>query len=390
MPEGVDSAASAFQRAIDPSTGTAPVQPRDQAGKFVSVTERPEPMFRVRTIEGDPDTGDTSDGGDDPRLVNREREIADGRIDERAERQERADAVQRDAERNRAATDDEHQAAAAEQGEPESDAAGDDEGAAEADAEDAEDEGPQYEITVDGEPQVVSFNELRSGYIREATFHSRMNKVAQHRQAVDQEATRVGQLRDIYVTGLQYLDEDIRGLMPPEPNWDEEYAKDPLAARRKQKQFQELAGKLYQIRQNRAWAIQNAREEQDRQSARYAIDQFTQFVEDHRKLIKDESSLHRIIGGMRKTALAEGFSEQEVAGVYDKRMLNVLLKAYLYDRGMAVQPQAVIPGRGKALIPGSATPIGNAGRRNIDEAQRQLARTGKLEDATGVFLRLLR
>ena len=93
---------------------------------------------------------------------------------------------------------------------------------------------------------------------------------------------------------------------------------------------------------------------------------------------------------MRQTALAEGFSEQEVAGVYDKRMLNVLLKAYLYDRGMAVRPQAALPGPGRALAPGAATPIGNATRRNVDEAQRRLARTGKLEDAEGVFLRLLR
>jgi hypothetical protein len=94
---------------------------------------------------------------------------------------------------------------------------------------------------------------------------------------------------------------------------------------------------------------------------------------------------------MRKTALAEGFSEPEVAGVYDKRMLNVLLKAWLYDQGMAVRPQAVLPGHGKALAPGSARPmIGSAGRRNVDEASKQLARTGKLEDATVYFQRLLR
>ena len=139
--------------------------------------------------------------------------------------------------------------------------------------------------------------------------------------------------------------------------------------------------------------MQNAREEHDRASAKYAVEQFTQFVEDHRKLIKDEPSLQRVIGGMRKTALAEGFAEHEVAGVYDKRMLNVLLKAWLYDQGMAVKPQAqaALPGPGKALAPGSARPLnGSAGRRNVDEAQRQFARTGRMEDATAYFQRLLR
>ncbi len=93
---------------------------------------------------------------------------------------------------------------------------------------------------------------------------------------------------------------------------------------------------------------------------------------------------------MRKLLLGENFVEQEVAGVYDKRMLNVVLKAYLYDRGTAVRPQAALPGPGKTLVPGSARPIGSAGRRNIDEAQRQLARSGRLEDAETVFERLLR
>ena len=149
--------------------------------------------------------------------------------------------------------------------------------------------------------------------------------------------------------------------------------------------FQAFHNKLAQIRSNRNWAIQNAREEQDRASAKYAVEQFTQFVDDHKKLIKDEPSLQRVVGGMRKTALNEGFLEHEVAGVYDKRMLNVLFKAWMYDQGMAVRPQAALPSPGKSLVPGSARPLnGSAGRRNIDEASKQLARTGKLEDAEGI------
>jgi hypothetical protein len=219
-----------------------------------------------------------------------------------------------------------------------------------------------------------------------------LNKVNEHKQVVDQENQRVSQMRDLYINGLQNLDEDIRGVTPPEPNWDEEYAKDPQLARRRQKQFQEIYNKLHQIRSNRAWAMQNRQEEQDRASAKYAVEQFTQFVQDHAKLIKDEPSLQRVIGGMRKTALAEGFNEMEVAGVYDKRMLRVLLKAWLYDQGMAVRPQAALPGpSGKSLAPGSARPLsGSAGRRNVDEAQRQLARSGRMEDAETYFHRLLR
>jgi hypothetical protein len=93
---------------------------------------------------------------------------------------------------------------------------------------------------------------------------------------------------------------------------------------------------------------------------------------------------------MRRTAMAAGFSEGEVATVYDPRMLTVLLKASKYDRMMATRPKAVIPGKGKTLTPGAATPLSGNGRRSgLDDSQRQLARSGKLSDAVDVFRRLL-
>ena len=405
MPEGIDQAASAFERAIDPSPRQdAPTPARDQRGQFTQVAEKPAPLFEMRIVEGDPDTGDTRDAGDDPRLRQRERDIADGRFDERqdvrSERQSRQAPAETEREsrerslaesgeeRGRTEPDDGHAGADDEPEDVDAQAAGDEAGEG---AEDDIDEDAQFEITVDGAPQTVSLGELRDGYIRTATFHSRLNKVNEHRQAVEQENTRVSQMRDLYINGLSALDHDITQMLPAEPDWDKEYEQDPLSARRRQKEFQTYYTKLGQIRANRAWAIQNAREEQDRASAKYAVEQFTQFVDDHKKLIKDEPSLQRVIGGMRKTALAEGFLEHEVAGVYDKRMLNVLFKAWMYDQGMAVRPQAALPGPGKSLVPGSARPLnGSAGRRNVDEASKQLARTGKLEDAERYFQRLLR
>ena len=406
MAEGVDNAAAAFQQAIDPAQSAndrpAERQPatraRDDAGRFAQVAERPEPLFSVRMVEGDPETGDTSDGGDNARLRAREREIADGRFDERQNREAQSRPRQAPTETegesgerrlpesgevsDDAAADDGHTRADDESEEPDAEAAGDE-----------ADENAEYEITVDGETHHVTLGEMRDGYIRTSTFHSRLNKVNEHRAAVDQENQRVGQLRDLYINGLTALDHDITNMLPAEPDWDKLFEADPQAAHRKQKEFQAYYGKLNQIRGYRAWAQQNAREEHDRASAKYATEQFSQFVDDHQKVIKDEPSLRRVIGGMRKTALAEGFLEHEVAGVYDKRMLNVLFKAWMYDQGMAVRPQAqaALPGPARSLAPGSARPLnGSAGRRNVDEAQRQLARTGKMEDATNYFHRLLR
>ncbi len=411
MAEGVETATQAFQQAIDPAQTAnegpqrAPTPaPRDTSGRFAAVAERPEPLFSVRMVEGDPETGDTSDGGDNVRLRQREREVADGRFDERQDREAQSRSRQAPAETegesgerrvqpddgeelHRAAADDGHTGADDEPEGEDADAAGDE--ASEDDLENS-----QFEITVDGTPTVVSLGELRDGYIRTATFHSRLNKANEYKAQVEQENARVGQLRDLYINGLSALDHDITQMLPAEPDWDKLFEADPQAAHRKQKEFQAYYNKLNQIRSYRAWAQKNAREEHDRASAKYAVEQFTAFVDDHRKLIKDEPSLQQVIGGMRKTALNEGFNETEVAGVYDRRMLNVLFKAWMYDQGMAVRPQAqaALPGPSKAgLAPGSARPLsGSAGRRNVDEASRQLARTGRMEDAQTYFQRLLR
>ena len=56
-----------------PPTEVAPPQPRDRGGRFAEVQSAPEPMFGLRPVEGDPETGDMSDGGDDPALRSQER-----------------------------------------------------------------------------------------------------------------------------------------------------------------------------------------------------------------------------------------------------------------------------------------------------------------------------
>jgi hypothetical protein len=92
---------------------------------------------------------------------------------------------------------------------------------------------------------------------------------------------------------------------------------------------------------------------------------------------------------MRRTAMNAGFSEYEVATVYDPRMLTILLKASKYDRMTANSPRAVIPDKGKALTPGAATPLGNVRRSGFNDAQRRLAESGRLQDAVEVFRRML-
>ena len=65
----------------------------------------------------------------------------------------------------------------------------------------------------------------------------------------------------------------------------------------------------------RAWMAQRRREAEDRRLEKYAVDGFSRFVFDSK--IPDKAALEKEINSMRRTAQSHGFSEQEVATVYD-------------------------------------------------------------------------
>jgi hypothetical protein len=384
VPEGLDQASSAFQQAINPQAG----QPRDTGGRFQATNARPEPMFEPRPLEGDDATGDTRDAGPDPRLAARERRIADGRADERDEREEPGQEAPEDKgeggerllqrgakERDNAGPDDGHDPDKGEK--PEGEGEGDE-----------PDQGPTYEVNVDGETLEVPLQEALKGYIREQTFHKRMSQVDAARQGLEQEAGNIGQARSIYQQKLSYLDTLIAQMTPEEPNWDAEFQADPAAAHRKQKTYAEIYQKRHWIDSELQRTAHETQSEYDKRSKDFAINQFTDFVREAK--IPDEKALTETLTLMRSYGRREGFSEAELAQTYDKRMLRVLRKAALYDQGQADKPKAVIPGKGRTLTPGVATPPGNATRRHIDEAQSKLAKSGRIDDAAQVMARLIR
>jgi hypothetical protein len=369
--EEIDQAAEAFTTEIAP-----PSRPRDQGGKFVQTVGPPQALFEDREVEG------AGDAGDDAGRRSREREVARGSN----KRQTDVDDVHgsADAGPERIGSGDE----GAEDGELDDDelaAAGAKEVS---ERREAPDEGDKYEVIVDGQPTEVSLGEALNGYVRQETFHRRMTELSQLRAGLEEDSRRQQANWGLLMQAKEAYEADVRTMLPTEPDWDREYAINPQAAHQNQKVYQALYAKLNQSRAERGQMEAMRADEADRQLKKYAVDGFSRFVFDSK--IPDEAALKKEIQSMRKTAFSAGFSEQEVATVYDPRMLSILRKASKYDRMMAAaKPQAVVPGKGRTLTPGSATPLGNAPRKGLDEASRRLANSGRLDDAVDVFRRML-
>ena len=337
MADGVDEVAGAFATEIAPAS-----RPRDTQGKFVQETRAPEHILQERPVEGDPLTGDTSDGGDDPAFAAREREIADGY---EGTRRSPAENEGSDRQRRRADRAPQPDNADADDGydvsdrEPENISAESEQDATDEDAVQDEDGGSRYEVTVDGEKFEVSLNEALNGYIRQATFHQRMAQVHEATRELEAEHGRLQQGWAMWNKARLGYEEDVANMLPKEPNWDDEFAKDPHAAHYKQKTFQTIYANLARSQQLRFDRDAVEAEERDRRVQKYAVDGFSKFVMDHIKVMPDEPTLRRNIQSMRRTGIAAGFSEYEIATVYDPRMLNILLKASKYDRMMANSAQ---------------------------------------------------
>jgi hypothetical protein len=382
MPEGLDEAREAFAQEIPQAT-----RPRDQAGKFVSTSSKPEPIFQPRDVEGD-DRGDTSDGGADPRLLEQERRVADGRSEE-------GDAVSKPAKRNAAPADDEHDTTQDEPPERIGEGADDADPNAEKpdkgtgpDGEDGEDASPRYKIQVDGEEREVSLNEALRGYQREETFNHRMRQMVEVAKTIDQRGAQAQQAREAYIQLCQNQEQEFAALIPKEPDWDALYKQDPAAAHQLEQNYKAVYGTLNSIRQRRAQAQADAYQAHAQQTASYARAEFDKFRAKHK--LSDQASVDKAIGYMRRTALEAGFSDDEIGTTYDERMLTVLHKAARFDNMMRNKPLPVQPERQGALQPGSAPRIGNGAQRGMNDAMKRLQASGRVDDAAGVFAQMLR
>ena len=379
MPEGLDEAREAFAQEIPQAT-----RPRDQAGKFVSTSSKPEPIFQPRDVEGD-ERGDTRDGGPDPRWLEQERKVADGRSEEGEPKPKRAPANDNDESANDNEPPPERIGADADDADP--DAEKPDKGTS-PDGEQGEDTSPRYKIQIDGAEVEVSLNEALKGYQREETFNSRMKQMVEVAQTIDQRGAEANQARQAYIQLCQNQEQEFAALIPKEPDWDQLYRQDPAAARNLEQNFKQVYGTLNQIRQRREHAQREAYNDNVQRSASYARAEFDKFRS--RNKLANQTEVDHAISGMRTTAMNHGFSEDEIGTTYDERMLSILHKAAKYDRMMQNKPFPVQPERGGALQPGSAPRVGNGAARGMNEAMRKLQASGRVDDAAGVFAQMLR
>jgi hypothetical protein len=223
----------------------------------------------------------------------------------------------------------------------------------------------EVQVTVDGEPKTVKLKEALEGYIRTETLHKRLNEIDETKKIVQRVAADAVQNYEYSMGLAKEIEAHLDALVPKEPDWDAEFQKNPARARELQKYYEQVKGFKATLKGRLGEAAKKQAE-------------------------SDAVQLAKDLQAMRRTALTEKFSEEEIAQVYDSRMLNILLKASKYDRMMAARPKPVQRVRSKPIAPGAGSARTRTAQRGVSTAMKQLNKTGSIEDAAVVFDELIR
>lgn len=240
-------------------------------------------------------------------------------------------------------------------------------------------------VVVDGEEKEVPLREALDGYIRLETFHQRLNKLDEVKQVVGQHAQQVIADRQKLIAGLEDLENQIKALIPAEPDWDALYKENPTKARELETQYKAVKTQVEKVKADREAAQKEAADRAAADTVEYAKVEFNKFANIAKW--QDTKSMQKDLQAMKRTAETAGFKPEEYGTVYDSRMLEILRKASKYDRMMAARPKPVQNGRTTPNTPGAGR--NRTAPKGIERAQKRLTQTGSIDDAAAVFQRLL-
>lgn len=254
-----------------------------------------------------------------------------------------------------------------------------------------ESEEPLYRVKAAGEEKEVTLSELIKNYQLGADYTKKSQTVAEERRVVEAEKAAVNeakQLRDTYAQRLQLIEQMLDQPAETE-NLDYLKENDPIGYAVKVAEITQREKQLVQVRAERE-RIQ-AQQEQDRQQQLRATVQaeaqkLAEKIPDFANPEKAES-LRRDIRTYGKKA---GFSDEELANVYDSRAVETLWKAMQYDKLQSSKPEMTkkVNSAPKMIRPGTAQ-VRDSDAETTRKLKVQAKSSGRVADAAAVFERFL-
>ena len=243
-----------------------------------------------------------------------------------------------------------------------------------------------YKVKVAGQELEVTLDELRNGYSRDADYRQKTEELSHQRKQFQSESEKQ---RQDYSQKLNELNQRLSAAQVDlnaeinSADLDKLYEEDPTEAARVERKLKKKQDALNQ-------SIQQTQAEQKQQFETFLQDQQKKLVSKMPEF-SDPAKASTLKANMKSTLNNYGFNDQEVAQVYDHRIVMLVNDAMKYRSMQNSKPNLAK----KILKPGKVLSSGvKQGKTEVNQKARKeklsrLKKTGSIKDAQNVFLDMI-
>ena len=240
-----------------------------------------------------------------------------------------------------------------------------------------------YKVKVAGQELDVTLDELKNGYSRDADYRRKTEELSYEKKQFMSESekqrqdysSKLNELNQLMSVAQEQLNAEINSA-----DLDKLYDEDPTEAARVERRLKRKQDKLNQ-------AVQKTQLEQQQQ--------FESFLQDQQKKLtlkmpefSDPAKSSQLKNNMRSYLTSYGFNDQEIAQVYDHRIVMLVNDAMKYRNMQNSKPNLAkkITKPGKVFSSGVKKDKADLNFTKRKEKLGRLKKTGSIKDATSIFL----
>tara|TARA_Y100001937_G_scaffold45314_2_gene63579 strand:- start:2832 stop:3848 length:1017 start_codon:yes stop_codon:yes gene_type:complete len=253
-----------------------------------------------------------------------------------------------------------------------------------------------YEVTVNGQKQQVTLDELMKGYSRESDYTKKTMELSDKRKEIDglqsnlaKELEAVKNSRSYYAEQLDEFSKQL-GSKQEDINWDQLYQEDPAEYVRKKAESDRNKELL-----QKAQAEQQRLQEEQRLEQQKVYDEYIakerQLLEEKLPIYKNKEKRDQFVNNLKVYAKENGYSDQELAMMVDHRAVLMLADAYKYDQLKKTKLSGKKVNNPPKIVRPNASNVNESSEKEVKHNNRmkRLKKTGSIRDAQSVLKELV-
>ena len=247
-------------------------------------------------------------------------------------------------------------------------------------------EEPTYTVKVAGQEFNVTLDELRNGYSRDADYRRKTEDLAYDKKQFQTESekqrqdysTKLSELNQMMSVAQQQLNAEINSA-----DLEKLYEEDPTEAARIEHRLKKKQEKLNQ-------AMQKTQLEQKKQFDGFLQDQQRKLVQKMPEFSNPEKA-SQLKTSMKSTLNSYGFNDQEIAQVYDHRIVMLVNDAMKFRNMQKAKPNMAkkISKPGKVFSSGVKQSKADINLKTRKDKLSRLRKSGSTKDAASIFLDMI-